>query len=315
MSLLYLDYFEYFRAHNIQNKIYYRLVIDNDQRMYSNYKYAFSSDIATSPQSQNNTNFLGILIYLFLVVFAIVLCYLIYKSYQSKEDLVADIGVHPTEDKAAQKMTTTIIPGVNQYQGLTTTQQSQTSLSTSIHSLMKGLIPIPAPSNSEIPMELPPGAAMMEQNKMPDTSVIKDWKKLIGEAIAAPQVAQMSPSSELLSSVMTVQESSKSNIGPIPTLTKTHYNKYDEIILPSSVANPYIGRDHVCFRQKTGDHNFVGKRSGCMACQVDQEGKKYDGTNTNVIATCVYAENSDDYDDSVWTKSKCESRCALLKDL
>jgi hypothetical protein len=91
------------------------------------------------------------------------------------------------------------------------------------------------------------------------------------------------------------------------------YNKGDEITLPSSNDLPtgYIGRDYVCFRQKEGNHNFVKKRTGCMACQVDKSGNKnYNGTNTNVVATCVYAKVADPTDKDVWTRDQCVTACA-----
>ena len=99
---------------------------------------------------------------------------------------------------------------------------------------------------------------------------------------------------------------------------QTTYNKYDEITKPSSVSQPYgyIGRDFVCFRNKMKDHNFMKKRSGCMACQVDQSENKhhnYHGTNTNVIATCVYADQKDPNDPDVWTYEECKQRCSAEK--
>lgn len=96
------------------------------------------------------------------------------------------------------------------------------------------------------------------------------------------------------------------------------YKKYDEIIKPSSTKpNSYIGRDYVCFREKLGDQTFMSKRTGCMACQVDSRKipEKYGGTETNVIASCVYNENTDPNDKSVWTKNMCLSECAKLKDI
>lgn len=100
--------------------------------------------------------------------------------------------------------------------------------------------------------------------------------------------------------------------------TKNTYNKFDEIDLPSSVdlPNGYIGRDYICFRNKIGDQNFVNKRSGCMACQVDsrQNGNKnYQGTNTNVIATCVYSNHTDPNDPDLWTKKMCIDFCSKQK--
>ena len=104
-----------------------------------------------------------------------------------------------------------------------------------------------------------------------------------------------------------------------PTATQQIYNKYDEITKPSSNGKPngYIGRDFVCFRGKDGDHTFMSKRTGCMACQVDsrQNSEKYEGTQTNVISTCVYSDDLDPNDQSVWTKDMCRSKCEKIKDL
>jgi hypothetical protein len=101
--------------------------------------------------------------------------------------------------------------------------------------------------------------------------------------------------------------------------TKQIYKKYDEIVKPSSISGNtgYIGRDYVCFRDKLGDQQFVSKRNGCMACQVDNrlDSDKYVGTNTNVISSCVYTETDDHTDPAVWTYKMCKSECAKAKDV
>lgn len=95
-----------------------------------------------------------------------------------------------------------------------------------------------------------------------------------------------------------------------PNMTKQTYKKFDEIKLPSSVGGKtgYIGRDFICFRDKISDQDFVSKRTGCMACQVDN--KIHPKTETNITATCVYGENTTD--PSVWTRAMCESECSKL---
>jgi len=97
---------------------------------------------------------------------------------------------------------------------------------------------------------------------------------------------------------------------PSVTQTKQTYKQFDEIKLPSSIGGEagYIGRDFICFRDKISDQDFVSKRNGCMACQVDN--KIHAKTGTNIIATCVYGENSTD--PSVWTHAMCESECSKL---
>jgi len=114
---------------------------------------------------------------------------------------------------------------------------------------------------------------------------------------------------------------SESNVSQLQTsATKQIYNKYDEIILPSSIggASGYVGRDYVCFRNKIGDQPYVSKRTGCMACQIDTTGggtKTYAGTNTNIISTCSYADKSDPSDLSLWTKDVCMVQCGKIPDI
>ena len=104
-------------------------------------------------------------------------------------------------------------------------------------------------------------------------------------------------------------------------VTKQQYNKGDEIILPSSISHPvgYIGRDQVCFRGKLGNIAYMKQRPGCMACLVDnrseKERKTYDGTNTNVIASCTYSDEASPNDPTIWTKQKCIIECAKIPDL
>jgi hypothetical protein len=102
-------------------------------------------------------------------------------------------------------------------------------------------------------------------------------------------------------------------------LTKQYYLKGEEITLPSSVSQPtgYIGRDNVCFRSKLGDIPFMNKREKCMACQVDNRTKwqTYDGTNTNIISTCLYSDNPNEHDPSLWTKAHCQAECNKLQNI
>lgn len=96
--------------------------------------------------------------------------------------------------------------------------------------------------------------------------------------------------------------------------TKTVYNKLEEVNLPSNLTGEdgYIGRDQICYRYKVTDRNFVNKRYGCMACQIDKRNgqNNYNNTKTNIIATCVYSDKEDPNDNSVWTKEKCISVCS-----
>lgn len=96
--------------------------------------------------------------------------------------------------------------------------------------------------------------------------------------------------------------------------TRQIYKKGDEIVLPSSLSGPYIGRDQICFRTKLGDTDFMGARSGCMACQVDTRAnhKTYDNTKTNVMSTCVYGSSGTP---NVFTKEQCVKQCSTVKDL
>jgi len=98
--------------------------------------------------------------------------------------------------------------------------------------------------------------------------------------------------------------------------TKQIYSKYEEINYPSSLTEPngYISRDQICFRNKMGDFDFMRKRSGCMACQVDttQNNKNY--LNTNVITTCLYSDIKNENDKSVYIKQECLDRCAMMQD-
>jgi hypothetical protein len=92
------------------------------------------------------------------------------------------------------------------------------------------------------------------------------------------------------------------------------YNKFDEIILPSSTT-PYIGRDFVCFKEKYTDADYVSKRDGCMACSVDTaddwKTKNYKNTATNVMTTCLYSTGGSS-DPSVWNKQQCVDECSKL---
>lgn len=93
--------------------------------------------------------------------------------------------------------------------------------------------------------------------------------------------------------------------------TKQTYKQFDEITLPSSIDGKmgYVGRDFICFRDKISDQQFVSKRNGCMACQVDNN-KVNPITGTNVVSTCVYGDNIND--PSVWSHAMCESKCSQL---
>ena len=105
----------------------------------------------------------------------------------------------------------------------------------------------------------------------------------------------------------------------IPVQEETNrkvYKKYDEIILPSNISGTdgYIGRDSVCFRKKFGDTEFMSKRPGCMACQVDAEEKYKKYYGTNVISTCLYSNDVNSTDSNIFSKMTCESKCKELKD-
>jgi hypothetical protein len=99
-------------------------------------------------------------------------------------------------------------------------------------------------------------------------------------------------------------------------ISKTFYNKYEEILYPSS-QNPYIGRDTVAYRGSKCDSNFIQNRPFALACQVDSTPnwplQNYDNTKTNIIKTCVYNDKSSDPD--VWTRDKCMSECGKIPDL
>lgn len=110
----------------------------------------------------------------------------------------------------------------------------------------------------------------------------------------------------------------KEEIPVVKEMTKQMYNKFEEIILPSSIGSPngYIGRDFVCYRKKIGDQDFVSKRGGCIACQVNNKNiDKAGNTNTNVVSTCVYSDKLDPSDPSVWTKQMCIDQCAKITDI
>lgn len=100
--------------------------------------------------------------------------------------------------------------------------------------------------------------------------------------------------------------------------TKQFYKKYEEIMLPSSLQ-PYIGRDRVAYRGLLGKQGFVSKRPGVMACQVDTsnnwQSQNYDGTMTNIVATCAYTINDSSDDPNIWTKSQCMTECGKLQDI
>jgi len=99
--------------------------------------------------------------------------------------------------------------------------------------------------------------------------------------------------------------------------TKQKYEKYDEILLPSSWS-PYISRDYVAYRENN-NKDYISKRGGCMACQVDMtykwEEKNYDGTKSNIIATCAYTLDPKNKDRTIWDRNKCMSECGKLHDL
>jgi len=109
---------------------------------------------------------------------------------------------------------------------------------------------------------------------------------------------------------LTTPQITPPNVTQTQQTTKQTYKQFDEVKLPSSIGGEagYIGRDFICFRDKISDQDFVSKRNGCMACQVDN--KMHAKTGTNITATCVYGENSTD--PSVWTRAMCESECSKL---
>lgn len=100
--------------------------------------------------------------------------------------------------------------------------------------------------------------------------------------------------------------------------TKQKYQKYEDILLPSSL-NPYIGRDFVAYKGKYFDKNYVSKRPGAIACQVDNsinwQSQNYDASQTNIISSCAYTLDNTSNDPYVWTKSQCVNQCSNLADI
>ena len=100
--------------------------------------------------------------------------------------------------------------------------------------------------------------------------------------------------------------------------TKTIYNKYETIDIPSSYKDAtggYISAHDVCFLHKAGEREYTSKRPKCMACQVDlsNNGKnKHNNTNTNIIKSCPY---SFDGSNNTNTKEKCIELCKKYEDL
>lgn len=99
-------------------------------------------------------------------------------------------------------------------------------------------------------------------------------------------------------------------------ISKSFYNKYEEIIYPSGF-DPYIGRDTVAFKDMNCNQNFIKNRPFALACQVDLTTdwnlQNYDNTGTNIIRTCVYNNKSSDPD--IWTRDKCISECSKIPDI
>jgi hypothetical protein len=104
-----------------------------------------------------------------------------------------------------------------------------------------------------------------------------------------------------------------------PINVKRIYEKYEDIKLPSSISaetGGYISPHQICFRKRMNDTEFVSKRPGCMACQVDKRpngNKNYDGTQTNIAVTCPYS--LDDSDPNIFNKAKCTALCSTINDL
>lgn len=103
-----------------------------------------------------------------------------------------------------------------------------------------------------------------------------------------------------------------------PKITKQFYQKYDLVNHPSSY-DPYIGRDYIAYRNLNCDRNYVSKRPGCMACQVDLRkdvDHNYDGTKTNIISTCLYDYNNKENNGNgdIWDYERCKKECSLLSD-
>ena len=103
----------------------------------------------------------------------------------------------------------------------------------------------------------------------------------------------------------------------ITPMTKSIYSKGDEISLPSSLSGDmgYIGRDYVCYRGLANDNNFMARRNGCVACQVDLS-DNINRTGTNVIATCVYGSDKENkLNRLIWTRQMCNDQCASMPDI
>jgi hypothetical protein len=117
---------------------------------------------------------------------------------------------------------------------------------------------------------------------------------------------KLMPIGEYLNVTSMEEERNKHN-----QLVKTHYKYGENIIFPSS-SDPYIGRDFICYRDKAGDNNYIRSRGGCMACQVDDKIVS-NGSNTNIISTCVYSlSENPNPGSSIWTHKKCKTSCDAL---
>jgi hypothetical protein len=132
---------------------------------------------------------------------------------------------------------------------------------------------------------------------------------------SSPTLPVETPSTEVSSSIPTISSSVEMQTPEELYKVKTTYTKLQEITDPSSLDGPkgYISRDNICYRYRAKDDTYVKKRFGCIACQVDNRTNivhDYDGTNTNVAATCVYAKNEDPTDHSIWTREKCVNVCS-----
>jgi hypothetical protein len=93
-------------------------------------------------------------------------------------------------------------------------------------------------------------------------------------------------------------------------LTKTFYQKFDDILLPSS-KDPFISHKNVCFRGAL-ESGIDKKYDMCMACMVDHRNNpnmNYDQTNTNIVLTCPYNSFGGR------TKEQCVEICKKYDDL
>lgn len=128
-----------------------------------------------------------------------------------------------------------------------------------------------------------------------------------------PEISQFPIESEsTTSAIKSLQEMMNS------PQTQQIYRKYEEVILPSSVdasTGGYIGRDYICYKEKIGNQSFVSKNPKCMVCSIDNSNNtQHSNTHTNITSTCVYSDDKNNTNPTVWTKQMCLKKCENVKD-